>query len=438
MKSTLSLSRYCNQKNSSGFTIIELLVVIIVLGILAGIVIVLYGNVTSQARDTALQSDLQTAQSQLDAIRIRTSTYPASESEINNGSGLSESEGNTLTYEQKPYGYCISASNPKASSPFRYRTLEKRISQGDCSPSVTLLAGSTSSTGYANGHGTDARFDMRTDLGIVATESGDVFVSEFYNHRIRKISSEGEVTTYAGSGDATCTTTPTPAETVGIYRPLGMTYDDRTDTLYFLACSGSRLFKATPDGMVSSISSGFYWARGVTFGPDRNIYVMGTENQRIYKVNPSTGAYETLAGSSTGYADGTGTAAQFNWPTAGAFDKDGNLIVKDSRNYRLRKIDSLGTVTTIAGTGASGNTNGPMETATFTSSYPMTGDKYGNLYLYDTNAIRKVGTDGIVSNAVSDWVYSYTPTYGGIWGLTAGPDGALYAAGAGTVIKIIL
>jgi len=102
----------------------------------------------------------------------------------------------------------------------------------------------------------------------------------------------------------------------------------------------------------------------------------------------------TLAGSSEGYADGSGSAAQFSGPLDVAVDAQGNVYVADTANHRIRKITPDGAVTTLAGSGTPGNADGPATEARFRGPEEVTVDSAGNVYVADTgnHRIRKIVT----------------------------------------------
>jgi len=212
---------------------------------------------------------------------------------------------------------------------------------------VTTLAGNSTLTGSADGNGTAATF--YGPRGIAIDKSGTLYVADTFNHTIRKISSGGIVTTWAGAvGQAG--------------------YKDATGT-----------------------SALFNYPAGLAIDANGTVYVADSSNNVIRKIT-SDGTVTTLAGSSlsSGADDGVGTAATFNQPVGIAVDSKGIVYVVDSGNSELRKIATDGTVTTIQPTVGSPQFNNP---------YGVTVDVHGKLYVADTfnNVVCTVATDGTVS-----------------------------------------
>ena len=133
------------------------------------------------------------------------------------------------------------------------------------------------------------------------------------------------------------------------------------------------------------------------------LYIADRGNHRIRKVDP-TGTITTIAGtgeSGFGGDDGPATQAQLSSPYSVAVDGAGNLYIADQRNHRIRKVDSLGVITTLAGTGAAGfsGDGGAANQAQISSPSGVVVDSAGNLYIADTNnqRIRKVDSTGTIT-----------------------------------------
>src|SRR6185369_5396787 len=138
---------------------------------------------------------------------------------------------------------------------------------------------------------------------------------------------------------------------------------------------------------------------GVAVAADGTIYVADAgESNRIRKISPD-GSVTTFAGGSEGFADGAGTSASFNTPSALALGPDGNLYVADTGNNRIRKITPDGTVSTVAGNGTAGYVDGPAATAEFNGPIGLAVSSSGDIYIADTynDVIRMITTAGEVT-----------------------------------------
>ena len=138
-------------------------------------------------------------------------------------------------------------------------------------------------------------------------------------------------------------------------------------------------------------SAQFYYPTGVAVDGAGNVYVADRSNHRIRKITTS-GVVSTLAGSTSGYTDGTGTSAKFDYPTGVAVDGAGNVYVADYNNHRIRKITASGVVSTLAGSGTSGYTDGTGTSAKFNYPTGVAVDGAGNVYVADqyNHRIRKI------------------------------------------------
>ena len=214
---------------------------------------------------------------------------------------------------------------------------------------VTTLAGST--YGHKDGTGTATQF--RNPSGVaVDSSSGIVYVADYYNNRIRKITSAGVVSTFAGDGtyghkDGTGTATQ-------FRYPSGVAVDS-SGIVYVADEFNNRIRKITSEGVVTTFAGSddrtaghkngagtaarFFFPRGVAVDSSGNVYVADRYNNRIRKIT-SEGMVSTLAGSGIpDYHDAAGTAARFNSPRGVAVDSSGNVYVADTYNHRIRKIE---------------------------------------------------------------------------------------------------
>jgi sugar lactone lactonase YvrE len=289
-------------------------------------------------------------------------------------------------------------------------------------PAVTTLAGSgdtgEDTGGYADGPGAEAKFKEPT--GVAADSAGNVYVADWSNNRIRKISPDGVVTTFAGSGDrAYSDGTGEAAKFAG---PNGVALDS-AGNIYVADRFNHRIRKISPAGVVTTIAGStegyadgpvaeakFNQPTGVTVDSAGNVYVADTGNHRIRKIS-SAGAVTTIAGSGTaGFADNaTGTSAQFNRPFGVAVDSTGNVYVADYDNHRIRKISPAGAVSTLAGNGEQGFADGTGAAAKFSVPFGVAVDSAGNVYVADTgnNRIRKISPVGVVSTLAGSGEYGY-------------------------------
>jgi sugar lactone lactonase YvrE len=144
--------------------------------------------------------------------------------------------------------------------------------------------------------------------------------------------------------------------------------------------------------------SSFFNPSGISVDANENVYVADTNNHRIRKI--SQGVTSTFAGSTSGFADGTGVMAKFNFPQGVAIDLAGNVYVADTNNNRIRKILSSGVVSTLAGSGTLGFLDGPGTNAIFYRPYGIVVDLVsGNIFVSDryNHRIRRITPGGFVS-----------------------------------------
>jgi sugar lactone lactonase YvrE len=287
---------------------------------------------------------------------------------------------------------------------------------------VTTFVGLPGNPGFYNETGTNATFNGPRDIAF--GPDGNMYIGDTSNHRIRKVTPAGVVTTLAGTGivgynDGTGTN-------AYFNLPSGLAVGP-DGNIYVADQSNHLIRKVTPAGVVTTIAGNpgtsgfadgtgtdtqFNYPTGLAVDASGNIYVADQGNHSIRKVTPA-GIVTTLAGNpvSTGPADGTGTDAQFLYPYDVAIGLDGNIYVADKENHSIRKITPAGVVTTIAGNpGVAGNADGTGTDALFYNPSGLTVAANGDIYVADTNnqLIRKITPGGVVSRFVgSPQIYGH-------------------------------
>jgi sugar lactone lactonase YvrE len=415
---------YRSNKKSLGFTVVELAVVIVAIAILASIVIVAYNGIKEKALDASLKSDLDSASSTLEMDYKRLGSYPTTITAANNGGGLIATGNNVFTYNPKSYGYCLTVSNPRLSTTYQIKSSDPtKISTGTCTDTYTVstFAGS-GAQGFADGVATVAKFNGPDGLAVDA--SNNVYVADSFGHRVRKLDSTGTVSTYAGSGSFGYQNGSSASAQFQI--PSGITVDS-SGNVYLTDTYDHRVRKITPGGTVSTFagtgtqgyaegtgsSVQFSIPAGIIDDASGNLFIADSNNMRIRELTPLA-VSSTFAGSATvGSADGTGATAQFSIPWGMAIDSSGNMYVSDYNNDAIRKITPAGVVTTLAG-GTQGYADGTGAAAQFNQPKGVAVDSVGNVFVSDTynNRIRKITPAGVVTTVAGSGVAGYAEGVG--------------------------
>jgi sugar lactone lactonase YvrE len=316
--------------------------------------------------------------------------------------GLVNGTGKAVRFNH-PFGLAIDASGNLYIADEGNSVIRKMDTTG----LVSNFAGVGGVKGSANGLGSLATFNK--PFGVATDASGNLYVADAGNNQIRMIGTAGMVNTFAGTGIAGASNV---ADSVSFNSPLGIAVDN-VGNIYVADYENNLVRKITQAGMVSTLAGS--GAKGANDGLDTaatfnlpealavdaadNIYVADNGNNLIRKVTP-TGQVTTFAGSGQpGRNDGTGTGASFNSPFGIAIDADGNLYVADSGNNLIRKITPGGAVTTIAGSGSKGANDGTSSTASFNTPAGIAIDSSGNIYVADenNNLVRKIAPAGGVT-----------------------------------------
>jgi hypothetical protein len=312
-----------------------------------------------------------------------------------NGMGTSDGTGTAAKFSE-PHDIAIDSAGVMYVTDYNNHTVRKITPEGV----VTTLAGSAGNSGSTDGQGTAARFMALQ--GITIDSAGNVYVTENGSRGVRKITPSGLVTTLANGN--------------GIFGgPRGLAVD-ASGNLFVADYTAHVIRKVTSAGVISTYAgtaptSGsadgtistalFYAPSDVAIDATNNIYIADMSNNTIRKIS-STGAVTTLAGLAgrTSSVDGTGSAARFEDPYALAVDAAGNVYVADATDHSIRKITSSGVVTTLAGKGGSyGSTDGTATAARFKGPLGIAVDSTGTVFVADTgnSIIRKITSAGVVS-----------------------------------------
>lgn len=278
---------------------------------------------------------------------------------------------------------------------------------------LTLLAGS-GGEGATNGPGSAASF--KGVYGMVHDSAGNILAADFYNHVIRKITPEGEVSTYAGLAGEWGTANGSVLD-ARFNRPSGIVIDS-ADNVYVADGNNNVIRKITAAGIVSNFAgtSGtegsldatgtaatFRGPRGLALDSAGNIYVADRYNHTIRKIS-STGVVTTVAGSAglAEHVNGIGSAARFNHPVGVAVDSAGTLFVADLVNNAIRKITPAGEVSTFAGSSTPSAADGVGLAAGFNNPYGIALGNSGTVYVTDqnNNTVRKITAAGEVTTVV--------------------------------------
>lgn len=286
-----------------------------------------------------------------------------------------------------------------------------KIGEGDCSISGAAYT-STGAAGFANGSCSTAQFNFQPNTnsnggGMVWDKVGNIFVADAGNHVIRKITPDCTVSTYAGTPGVSGTTDG-PIASALFYAPAAIVMDSQGNLIVAdRGNAGGRIRKITPSGIVSTVTTQAPIGRAGSIAIYNDVlYVTRdgfgssaiTTAHSVARVTLATGLVERFAGSGVaGFNDGTGLAAQFNMPMGITIDKFGNIYVADNGNERIRKITQAGEVSTYAGTGTRGSTDGPaLTTATFASPTTVVVDAKGWVYTRGTGYYAGTYNDGRV------------------------------------------
>jgi RHS repeat-associated protein len=283
--------------------------------------------------------------------------------------------------------------------------------------------------GYSGDAGPAAQGMLSWPYGAAVDSGGNIFIADDGNHRIRKVDANGIITTVAGNGMRGYSGDGGPA-TQAEFDYIGGIAADNAGNVYIADAGNYRIRKVGVNGIITTVAGNGTWGFSGDGGPAihaklgsiygvaadnvGNVYIADAGNYRIRKMDVN-GIITTVAGNGTWTFSGDGGPAirgGLNWPTGIAVDRAGSLYIADYGDNRIRKVAVSGIITTVAGDGQAGYSGdgGPAVTARFQYPYSLSVDSTGNIYVADTfnQCIRKIDASGIITTMAGNGSRRYS------------------------------
>jgi len=330
-----------------------------------------------------------------------------------NGSYGFSGDGGTATSASfaDPWGLCVDGGgNIYVADLWNYR-IRKITSGGE----ISTVAGN-GIVSYSGDGGPATQAQLNTPEAVAVDSSGNIYIADTQNQRIRAVTPQGVIHTIAGTGTAGSSGDNGPAANAQLNSPSGLAVDAKGN-LYVADTGNDRVRVIAPNGIITpfagSGTAGFsgdggaatgatlYQPRGLAVDASGSVYIADFANSRVRKVTPD-GNIATIAGNGvSGYSGdgGPATQAALNGPSAVAVDPSGNVYIADTNGNRVREV-SGGTITTIAGTGGDGYSGENVEAATALLASPrgIAADGAGNVYVGDSGSrIMRISPAGTIS-----------------------------------------
>ncbi len=289
---------------------------------------------------------------------------------------------------------------------------------------ITTFAGSAGGVGTGDG-GPATEASLGFPDGLAVDAAGNLFIADTFNHRIRRVSPDDIISTVAGNGIRGFSGDGGPATNASLANPDGLAVD-AAGNLFIADTFNHRIRRVSPDGIISTVAGsefgGFFsgdggpatdaslaFPQGVAVDAAGNLFVADTFNHRIRQVSPD-GIISTVAGNGIRGLSGDGgpaTNASLANPDGLAVDAAGNLFIADSSNHRIRRVSPDGIISKVAGSEFGGffsGDGGPATNAAVAFPRGLALDTAGNLFIADTLnfRIRRVSPDGIISTVAGN------------------------------------
>ncbi|HTB32456.1 MAG TPA: T9SS type A sorting domain-containing protein [Bacteroidia bacterium] len=273
---------------------------------------------------------------------------------------------------------------------------------------------------------------LANPTAVYADNTGNIYISDWGNNKLRVVNSNGVISTLAGIGVNGYSGDGGPSTAAELCGPMGI-FADASHNVYMADIGNGRIRKIDTSGIISSIAGNgaygfsgdggsalnaeFEDPAGICGDKSGNIYVADEFNNRVRKISKS-GIISTVAGSaSRGYSGdgGPATGAELYYPSSVAVDDSNNIFIADESNNAIRKVNSSGIIFTIAGNGIGGFTGdgGPSNTAELFNAAGVGVDNSGNIYITDgfNERTRKITPDGKISTIAGTGLAGYSASF---------------------------
>jgi trimeric autotransporter adhesin len=281
--------------------------------------------------------------------------------------------------------------------------------------------------GYSGDGGQATAAELHAPTGVTVNGSGNIYISDAENYRVRKVNTSGIISTFAGGNHAGYSGDGGSATAAELQNPFGLVFDG-AGNLYIADNGNNRIRKVNAAGVITTFAgNGIYGysgdggpatlaeltlPEGLAIDGGGNLYIADYGGGHVRKVN-TNGIISTIAGGGTsGLGDGgPATAAQLNGPDGVAVDGYGNVYIADYNNNRIRLVNTSGIISTFAGNGYGAPSGGyyygdggPATAAELNEPTDVKVDGSGILYIADASntRVRIVNTVGIISTYIGD------------------------------------